>query len=255
MPHELEAPNGLAADWDRLYLARGADEVVAHRPLFTGDVFKSVRVRPPRGEPKTKNVMVIQHPCAMRADGVELTESLLVAEARRWTVLVPEKWNTNGKIMPLPSLLADSTSSKCNQAAVFDRTYHAHPEDLGDRIACLSLRGVNLLLQRWVYHSSRVIVPSSDFNSVVSPAYEEADIVEEWSTTATEAGRTTREARYDANTWLDVEDGGRTRRKALEDPQQRSTIRRHARCAAATWRAPAMIAGPDDSAAHARTAP
>lgn len=248
MAHELEPPNGLVADWDRLYLTRGADEVVGHRPVFTGDVFQAVTVCPPRGDPKTKAIMIIQHPCAIRADGVDLVENLLVAEVRRWPLLPPDRWNTNGKIMPLPSLFTDCTTSKANQATVFDRTFHAHPDGLVDRIACLSLKGVNLLLQRWVYHCSRVIVPSWDFNVVVSPAYEEADIVEEWSTTAMGSGRTVAEARHDVDAWLSSDDGGRTRRKALEDPQQRGAIRREARNAAGAWRAPDATTDAGDSA-------
>lgn len=238
MPHELESPDGLAENWDELYLARGADEVPRHRPLLTGDVFENVQVQAPRAEPRTKAVIIIQHPCAMRNDGVELTDSLLVAEVRRYPVLPPDRWATTGRIMPLPNLLPEVASSRANQAALFTKTYHVHPLDLTKRLACLSLRGVNLLLQRWVYHSSRVVVPSWNFNDVVSPVYEEADLIEEWAETAMSAGRDLNEAWLDANAWLDEDDGGRTRRKALEDPQKRSTIRRRARDVAATWRRP-----------------
>lgn len=247
MPHELEPPSGQVPDWDRLYLARGASEIVTHRPVFTGDVFQRVTVNPPRGSSKVKTVIVIQHPCALREDGVALGESVLVAEVRRWPVLPPERWNTTGKIMPLPSLLPESGSSQRNQAAVFDRTYHTHPDDLTDRIACLSLKGVNLLMQRWVFHCSRVVVPTWDFNAVVSPAYEEADLAEDWSTTAIGGGRSVDESRYDVNTWLELDFGGLTRRKALEDPQHRSEVRRLARQDAATWRAPAAAPGVADS--------
>lgn len=194
MAHDLEASNGDSTDWDVLYLARGAGEVVAHRPFFTGDVFTGVTVQPPRAEPKTKTVMIIQHPCAMRPTGVELDTSILVAEVRRFAVLPPERWNTNGKLMPLPDVLPEVTSGRRHQAALFDNTFHVHPDDLTDRIVCLSLRGVNLLLQRWVYHSSRVVVPSFDLNTAVSPVYEEADLVEEWCESATETGRSVAEA-------------------------------------------------------------
>jgi hypothetical protein len=234
----LEAPNGSAADWDILYLARGDDELVPHRPIFTGDVFKGVQVQPPRAEAKVKTVMVIQHPCAMRPDGVALAESILVAEVRRFPVLPPDKWDTSGKIMPLPDLLPDVASNRRHQAALFDNTYHVHPSDLLNRTACLSPRGVNLLLQRWVYHSSRVIVPSFDFDAAISHVYEQADIIEEWCGIAIAGGRGLDEAINDAHEWLQEIDGGLTREKALQTPGRRSLIRRKAREAAATWRAP-----------------
>ena len=109
-----------------------------------------------------------------------------------------------------------------------------------NRVACLSPRGVNLLLQRWVYHSSRVIVPSSDFNTAVSPVYEQADIIEEWCGIALASGRALDEATRDAHAWLGEVEGGLTRERALQAPERRALIRRQARVAASTWRAPTM---------------
>ena len=111
MARDLEPPSGGTSDWDILYLARGDDEIVPHRPVFTGDVFAGVPVQAPRAEPKVKTAMVIQHPCAMRPDGVTLAESILVAEVRRFSILPPDKWEANGKLMPLPDLLTDVASS------------------------------------------------------------------------------------------------------------------------------------------------
>ena len=71
MARAPEAPSGTEADWDVLYLARGTRNF-PHRPILTGDVFKDVHVQPPRAKAKVKTVMVIQHPCAMRPDGVTL---------------------------------------------------------------------------------------------------------------------------------------------------------------------------------------
>lgn len=241
MTRNLEPPSGDLDDWEVLYLARGSDEVVNNRPFLTGDVFAQVSVQAPRADPKIKTVMVIQHPCAMRPDGISLAQSILVAEVHRFPILPPDKWGTNGKLMPLPDLLAGGVASnRRHQAAFFDSTFHVHPLDLGNRIACLSQRGVNLLLQRWVYHSSRVIVPSSDFDNAVSPVYEQADIIEEWCDLAMAAGRTFNEAIQDAHAWLREVVGGLTRERALQEPQRRALIRRQARAAAATWRAPAL---------------
>lgn len=240
MARDLEPPSGDAPHWDVLYLARGQNEIVRHRPFFTGDVFTDVPVQAPRTEPKVKTVMVIQHPCAMRPDGAALAESILVAEVRRFPILPPDKWDTSGKLMPLPDLFADVTSGRRHQAALFDNTFHVHPSDLVSRIACLSPRGVNLLLQRWVYHSSRVIVPSSDFNAAVSPVFEQADIIEEWCEIAMAGGRSLDEATKDAHAWLREVEGSLTREKALQAPERRAPIRRQARAAASTWRAPTV---------------
>lgn len=237
MARGLEAPAGSRPAWDVIYLARGT-EVDARRPVFTGDVFDAVPVLTPRGEQKVKRVVVIQHPCAMRPDGVDLAESILVAEVRQHRELAPEEWMGFGKLLPLPDLLLRYDSGKRHQAGFFDHTYHADPRDLVKRDACLSLRGVNLLLQRWVFHSSRVAVPTSDLDAVVSPVFEEADLIEEWCEIAMGSGRTLEEAINDVTSWLGQDAGGRTRRQVLEDPQQRPQMRRQLRGAAATWRAP-----------------
>jgi hypothetical protein len=76
MPGGLEAPSGERPDWSALYLARG-DDVPATRPVFTGDVFDSVPVcGSPNVKMRSKRVIVIQHPCAMRLNGVDLADSL-----------------------------------------------------------------------------------------------------------------------------------------------------------------------------------
>jgi hypothetical protein len=59
MARKLESPSEDEPDWEVLYLARGDDEVVRHRPFFTGDVFTGVPVQAPRAERKIKTVMVI----------------------------------------------------------------------------------------------------------------------------------------------------------------------------------------------------
>jgi hypothetical protein len=193
-------------------------------------------VQAPRAAGKSKTVMIIQHPCAMRPDGVTLASSVLVAELRQFSVLPPDKWNTNGKLMPLPELFASLASNRRNQAAFFDHTYHVHPDDLVKRVACLAPRGVNLLLQRWVYHSSRVVVPTFDFDAVMSPVYEQADLVEEWCDVAAESGRAADDATRDVHAWLREVQGGLMRETALQQPERRAMIRRQARAAARTWR-------------------
>lgn len=79
---DLEGPPGSDPVWDVLYAARG-DEVAAHRPIYTGDVFSHVTVRTTLGAEKVRPVMLIQHPCAMR-NSAQLKDSLLVARVHQF---------------------------------------------------------------------------------------------------------------------------------------------------------------------------
>lgn len=231
MRAQLESPGDDGSpNWDALYLARGT-EIAAHRPYFTGDVFGKVSVRKPDGTLKAKTVAIIQHPCAMRADGVNLSPSLLVAEVRPTKVLPPSEWAKYGKLAPLPDLLPSVTSNKRNQAAYFDALYLAQPEDLeGGRIACLSQLGVNLLLQRWVHHSSRVVVPTWTLNEVTGGVYEECDLIEEWCEERIGPDLPASAATRECVDWLREErKGDESRQKLLENPQFRGDVRREMR--------------------------
>lgn len=237
MVRELEAPNGDSTDWDVLYVARGSEEVVACRPIFTGDIFRNVSVLTPKGVEKTKTVLVLQHPCAMRPDGVKLARSLLVAEVRQHPLITPENWKGYGKLMPLPELFPEVATGKKHQAGFFDSTYHVDSDDLypTNRVACLSLLGVNLLLQRWVYHSTRLVAPSFDIKEVTRPVFEEADLIEEWCNIATDHGGLLDDALNAVINWLGEEMDGQTRRRKLENEQLLPHMRRAARRAANNW--------------------
>ena len=111
-------------------------------------------------------MIVLQHPCALRTDGVKLHSRLLVAELRSHKIIPIEDWPTGHySKMPLPDLIPTTTSSKRHQAAFFDGPYLVGGDalDLDKRIACLSQSGVNLLMQRWVHHNSRVVVPTATY--------------------------------------------------------------------------------------------
>lgn len=234
MAHDLECPGGEgSSDWDSLYRARG-DEVVRHRPIFTGDVFEKVSVQG-IGETKNKTVIVLQHPCALRADGVNLHSRLMVAELRNHKVIPAEEWKAGHYAkMPLPELIPSVTSGRRNQAAFFDEPYLVGAEalDPDKRIACLSQSGVNLLLQRWVHHNSRVVVPTSTYQGQTSPSYEEADLIEEWCEERVDGGVELQEAATEAVKWLRDDAGaGVARQEMLEDPQNRSAVRKQMRAA------------------------
>jgi hypothetical protein len=244
VPPNLESPAGDRPDWDVLYRARGSDEVVAHRPIMTGDIFAGVGVAAPREAPRSRTLMVLQHPCSMRPDGFNLAPSLLVADVHPMKPIAPAEWVGRGRLMPLPELIPNIDSNRRHQVAEFTRTFHVHPDDLGldKRIACLSPRGVILLFQRWVFYASRVVVPSYDFHDVILPVYEEIDLLEDWCEDAIAGGRSLQDAWIDVNTWLNKDAGGVTRRTALGDPQKVGEIRRLARADAHSWRRPVVTA-------------
>ena len=147
MAHDLEYPGAAGVpDWDSLYRARGG-EVMRYRPVFTGDVFEKVTVQS-LGCTRTKTVMMVQHPCALRSNGVDLQARLMVAEVRQHSVIPVEDWTGHVSKMPLPDLNPSVTTRNRHQAAFFDEPYLVGPDDLdlNKRVACLSQTGVNLLL-------------------------------------------------------------------------------------------------------------
>ena len=212
-------------DWDSLYRTRG-QEVVAYRPVFTGDVFFHV----PIGD-NSPNVAILQHPCAIRVDGVTLQPSLLVAEVAPLDALKPSRWGShNYKQMPLPALQLEQRPA--DYAVFFVKCHVITPTDLnaGERVACLSQQGVNLLMQRWVHHNSRVVISTQRYQDVTSPQYEEADMTEDWCTDRDDDGISSENATLEIDAWLsNTIAPGETRRDQLQDPQKRSTLRRELR--------------------------
>jgi hypothetical protein len=239
----LEYPGapGLPA-WDSLYRARG-DEVQAHRSIFTGDVFVDVEVQS-IGHTKRLSVMVLQHPCALRTDGVNLHPRLIVAEVREHRVLSAQEWTGNFRKMPLPQLIPTyegfrNHDASRDQAALFNEIYLASPDALaaGTRIACLSQVGVNLVMQRWVNHNSRMVAPTWQYQEVASGPFDEADLIEDWCEERMYAGVGSADATVEAMKWLreDV-NGALTRQQRLEDPQERSAVRSEMRRALRSMR-------------------
>lgn len=215
---KLEAPGSDSnPNWGALFRYRG-DEVNPSRPVFTGDVFL---------DPATDSrIQIVQHPCAIRRDGVRLVNNLLVVPVDRATqVFATTDWRRFYKQMLLPDLLGPNTD---HYAGLFHRPEVVASGALPEmqRIASLSLKGVNLLLQRWVHHNSRVVVETHAINAATVEQFEEADLVEEWCDEWTAAGRDADEAENEAHEWLrsDAGDGSRWQQK-LEDPQTRGEVR------------------------------
>lgn len=218
-----------APDWDALYLYRN-DEVPTARPTFTGDVFSDLTVQAGDGT-ELRSALVIQHPCALRTNGVDLTDRLVVVDVQPYKLLAEGEWRGNYRLMPLPAL-SNLDGEGGHHAAFFVLPYLTTPDALNSarRVACLSTLGVNILLQRWVYHNSRIIVPTWRYNEVIGAQYEEADGIEEWCTTRIGHGLDLPSATHEADSWLSSDGGsGISRRRLLENPQYRSNVRRSMR--------------------------
>lgn len=225
MSKDLESPyvEGIS-DWDILYRARG-DEVSQTRPIFTGDVFTGVQLPGSTGKTKARSVVILQHPCSMRTNGVDLAWQVLVAEVTNRKEIDEPGWvSGNYNLMPLPDIRPDVTNQNQHQAANLDNLYTVVPSLLAMRIASLSPFGVNLLLQRWVHYSSRVVVPTYDFHEQTVAFYEEADLIEEW---CDELGSDDLRAEAKAcMDWLRADRDGETYQEMLHNPQSHSLIRR-----------------------------
>ena len=234
MGRDLEAPAADAEgkpNWGSLYRARGS-EVSASRPIFTGDVFEGARL----SDGTISSVIILQHPCALRTNGVDLNPKLLVATVNQAVLIPLPGWTGNYKKMPLPEL--DGTTP---YAANFTEPGVAKSAelDLSHRLATMSQFGVNLLLQRWVHHNSRAIVPSQEFQLVTSAEYEEADLTEDWCDERLSDGFDVGTATSEAHDWFRSKalPEPETWQEQLEDPQKRSSVRKAMRAELKTRRA------------------
>lgn len=205
MTATLETP----ADPSDLYLARGDEcEGFALRPAFTGDVLQV----------GSQIFQLVQHPCAMRR-GSELVERQVASEVERSPT--PKDWaRGNYKRAFLPNMEGQELAARFDllEILTLDQIEGAQ------RIAILSQYGVNLLMQRWVYHNARVIVPTGTFNDALAGPYEEADLVGDLMMDLVESGATRADSSKAIEGWLSENDHERRRR--LETPQFRSTVRR-----------------------------
>lgn len=220
----LEAPGTREApDWASLYRARG-DEVAESRPIFTGDVWEEVSTGFGDSRPRI-TALVLQHPCALRTNGVDLAPRLIVAEVRSSALIPFGGWKGGYKLMPLPEL----TEENGHFAAHLQEPYLVDAEALqhGKRVACMSQIGVNLLLQRWVHHNSRVIVPTFDYQDVTAAQFEEADLIEEWCDDRVGDPANIPMETAAAHTWLRGDSTSPAKRwqDLLEDSQTRAMVR------------------------------
>jgi len=109
--------------------------------------------------------------------------------------------------------------------------------EAGTRIAILSSRGVNLLVQRWLHHNSRVVVPTITINVQTAGPFEEADLIQEACEDLTAAGIAIDIASANVDQWLRESAGenATSNREMLADPQQRSAVRSSLRRQVRAW--------------------
>lgn len=94
------------------------------------------------------------------------------------------------------------------------------------RLACLSVPGINLLQQRLIWHLTRFEVETFRLHEAFAHTFEEADLLEEWNDVVLDGGVTEAEATVLFEEFIRADLGnGRTLQKGLRDPQRRSSVR------------------------------
>jgi hypothetical protein len=219
---ELEAPPSA----DALYLYR-ADEVVAERPVQTGDVFDGVEI--PGLDDGPGLAIVINHPCSMRSDGVDLLERLQLARVVLHQEVPLNAWKRHHqRVMPLPDLLLDGS----HYAVRFSEfgLVRSATLDLARRVACLDPYGVNLLQQRFIWDLARFFAPTAELHKSCAVAFQEISFMEEWNAGWADAGLPEVDAARAFHEWIRDDGGtGMSRQDRLADEQQRAPLRRDMR--------------------------
>lgn len=203
--YQLETPDS----WDSIYSARG-EEIEDARPPFTGDVYDA----------EGSLLMLVQHPCALRR-GVAMYDRLLVVKVKS-SGKPRSNWAAHAFTeMPLPELNEEHYIGDFTEVDIIESTSLQR----SPRLAVLSQLGVNLLLQRWVYHCSRVVVPTITYDEQTYGPYNEADLAQEWITDHPETDVQEALEAFDAWVRETAEPGQRTRQRLLADRQAASAVR------------------------------
>lgn len=164
----LEAPESA----DRLYLSRGSD-VDPYRPVMSGDVF--------RGRIETLDdphelIMVVSHPCSMRA-GAHLRPRLQVAPVSPRGSVSTSDWRGSFKVMLLPDL-----DNETSFASSFELSSPVRADlHLDARVASLSEYGILVLYQRHIRHLTRLEVGIGNLEPVTRAVFTEVALQDEWN--------------------------------------------------------------------------
>ena len=103
----------------------------------------------------------------------------------------------------------------------------------------LSEPGINQLQQRLVFHQTRLVVPTTTFQEAFDHTYEEAELLENWST---DLGEFDSDPAASFDTW--IREGSPSRQERLLNYADRAPIRRELR--AEIGRRRQSDRGPDD---------
>ena len=223
VPELLQRPSAAS----ELYLASAPEDVVPHRPLMTGDIFEDIEIP---GLDGSGPATILTHPCSMRSDGVKLVRKLLLCRVVESDSIPLSEWpNGHFRVMPLPELLGGDHKVKFAELGLVDSKLVLSAR----RVACLSLEGVNLLQQRFIFFLSRSVSPTSVLNRTCAHVFEEAELQEDWIEKALSAGTSIDDGAQHFHDWIRSNDSsGSTRQECLEHPERRARIRRESKEAA-----------------------
>lgn len=168
----LAAPESV----EELYLARG-DDLVAARPVLTGDVFASVALD---ADDHDGLVMVVAHPCAMRGAKGRLAPRITVAPIRPYQSLPFHRWPSGHYgVLPLPGLRGDADEPRAVHLLELG-TVRTSALNREQRILSLTDRGIHILQQRLVFGLTRVAVGLDKLQDQAVNVLLEAELEEEW---------------------------------------------------------------------------
>lgn len=226
MSARLEEPSSC----DELYLAR-MGEVQPFRPILQGDIFREVTI--PGVALAHELVMVISHPCSMRA-GPALREAIKAVPVTEYEEVPLSRWpDSHYRVFPLPDLVG----SIGHHAARFDWIGMVASSELRHerRIACLSERGMLLLQQRFTFSDTRAVIGLDTLETATASVLEEVELLEEWNeqlvplhASDVETALADEASAFDQFLQTEVEPG-LTLRAMLREQHRRAAVRRSVR--------------------------
>jgi hypothetical protein len=193
-----------------------------------GDVIDAIHL--PVFDDAAGPVVVLTHPCSMRA-GPALRKTQLVCRVKTYQHVPFEQWGGHLRWMPLPSLHEADEGN--HSAACFDEMTAMATNELlaAERIACLSPHGISILQQRLTYYLTRLAPPLFQLVDICAHVLEEADLLEEWTESASAVGVEAASAAQAFDDFIrsSPESDAGTWQAALRDPAKRASVRRASR--------------------------
>lgn len=197
---------------------------------MTGDVFDAVEIPGVKGGAGL--AMLLAHPCSMRR-GAHVRDHVQMARVDVGPAITAAAWDGNYGVMPLPDLVGPGDSRYRATFELAGRVPTATLQ-LSRRLACLSERGITLLLQRLAFGQTRVVVDLDTLHDAIAHVLEEADLLEEWLSSRCQvadhelvAAIHREEEQFGA--LMNGAVNGVTRRQRLLDPKERAAVRRMVR--------------------------